>query len=79
MLHLLTFGGCHVERDGVRLDDLSAMRKALGLLALLAEAGTHGVSRVVEAARPLAPRAARRTGHRPHPRRPAPQPRASDE
>ena len=50
MLSLRTFGGCHLERDGVRLDDLSAQRKILALLALLAHAGDRGVTRDVAAA-----------------------------
>ena len=45
MLRLHAFGGCHLERDGARLDALSGQRKALGLLALLAAAGARGVSR----------------------------------
>ena len=50
MLNLRTFGGCHLERDGVRLDEVSSQRKALALLALLAFAGARGVSRDVAAA-----------------------------
>ena len=50
MLNLRTFGGCHLERDGVRLDELSAQRKALALLALLACAGARGMTRDVAAA-----------------------------
>ena len=38
-------GGCFVEQDGIRLDGLSAQRKALGLLAVAASAGDAGVSR----------------------------------
>ena len=45
MLRILTFGGCSVARDGVRLDALSGQRKGLALLALLAAAGERGVSR----------------------------------
>ena len=45
MLRLHTFGGCHLERDGARLDALSGQRKALGLLAVLAAAGPRGASR----------------------------------
>ena len=45
MLRIHTFGGCYVERDGVRLDALSAQRKSLALLALLAASGEKGVSR----------------------------------
>src|SRR6185503_5126239 len=43
MLRIRTFGGCHLERDGARLDELSGQRKALALLALLA--GANGVTR----------------------------------
>ena len=35
MLRLQTFGGCSLERDGVRLDTASAYRKGLALLAVL--------------------------------------------
>ncbi|MDQ3697946.1 MAG: tetratricopeptide repeat protein [Gemmatimonadota bacterium] len=45
MLRLHTFGGCHLARDGVRLEALSGQRKGLALLALLAAAGDRGVSR----------------------------------
>ena len=45
MLRLHTFGGCHLARDGARLDALSGQRKALGFLAVLAVAGARGVSR----------------------------------
>ena len=45
MLRLQTFGGCHLERAGVRLDTASAYRKGLALLAVLAAAGERGVSR----------------------------------
>ena len=50
MLRVRTFGGCQVERDCVRLDDLSTQRKALALLALLAASGARGVARDVAAA-----------------------------
>jgi serine/threonine-protein kinase len=40
MLRIRTFGNCHLERDGARLDELSGQRKALALLALLAGAGS---------------------------------------
>jgi len=50
MLYLRTFGGCHLERDGVRLDEVSAQRKALALLALLACAGMRGMTRDTAAA-----------------------------
>ena len=45
MFRLHTFGGCFLTRDGKRLDALSAQRKALALLAVLAAAGEHGASR----------------------------------
>lgn len=45
MLRLQTFGGCFIERDGVRLDTASAHRKGLALLAVLAAAGERGISR----------------------------------
>ena len=45
MLQLHTFGGCYVADAGARLDSLTAQRKALGLLAILAVAGKRGVSR----------------------------------
>src|SRR5437763_16291136 len=45
MFRLHTFGGCFLARDGKRLDALSGQRKALALLAVLAAAGEHGVSR----------------------------------
>lgn len=47
MLRLRTLGGCHLERDGARLNALSGQRKALGFLAVLAAAGPRGVSRDV--------------------------------
>lgn len=50
MLRLCTFGGCFLERDGVRLDALSGHRKSLALLALLAASGPAGMSRDVLAA-----------------------------
>ena len=49
MLSLRTLGGCHIERDGARLDELSAQRKALACLTLLACAGERGVTRDVAA------------------------------
>ena len=45
MLRILTFGGCFLTRDGVRLDALSGQRKGLALLALSAAAGERGISR----------------------------------
>lgn len=45
MLRIRTLGGCHIERDGARLDELSGQRKTLALLALLAGAGTRGITR----------------------------------
>lgn len=50
MLRLRTFGGCFLERDGVRLKGVSAQRKGMGLLALLAAAGDAGVTREAAAA-----------------------------
>ena len=50
MLRLVTFGGCFLERDGARLDGVSGQRKALALLALLAAAGEHGLTREAAAA-----------------------------
>ena len=45
MLRLRTFGGLTLERDGVRLDEISAQRKVLALLAVLASAGDAGIGR----------------------------------
>ena len=45
MLRIHTFGGCYLERDGIRLDTLSGQRKGLALLALLAGTGDRGMSR----------------------------------
>jgi DNA-binding SARP family transcriptional activator len=45
MLRIQTFGGCHLERDGARVDELSGQRKSLALLAVLAGAGARGVTR----------------------------------
>jgi adenylate cyclase len=45
VLHLKTFGGCVVTRDGAPLDSLSGQRKGLALIALIAASGEHGVSR----------------------------------
>ena len=50
MFRLNTFGGCFLERDGRRLEGLSAQRKGLGLLARLASAGDAGLSRDAVAA-----------------------------
>jgi TolB-like protein/Flp pilus assembly protein TadD len=50
MLYVRTFGGCHVERDGVRFDDFSTQRQALACLAYLACAGAAGVTRDAAAA-----------------------------
>ena len=44
MLRLRAFGGCFMERNGIRVDDLSG-RKALALLSFLAAVGTRGASR----------------------------------
>ena len=45
MLQLHTFGNCVLTQDGARLDALSAQRRALALLSVLAAAGERGVSR----------------------------------
>lgn len=45
MLRIRTFGGCYLERDGRRIEELSAKRKSLALLAVLAAAGARGVTR----------------------------------
>jgi TolB-like protein/DNA-binding SARP family transcriptional activator/Tfp pilus assembly protein PilF len=45
VLKIHTFGGCYLEREGIRLDTLSGQRKGLALLALLAAAGDRGMSR----------------------------------
>lgn len=45
MLRLVTFGGCHLERDGARVETASAHRKGLALLAVLAAAGERGLTR----------------------------------
>jgi DNA-binding SARP family transcriptional activator len=45
MLRLHTFGSCLLTWDGPRVDALSGQRMALALLAVLAAAGEHGVSR----------------------------------
>jgi TolB-like protein/DNA-binding SARP family transcriptional activator/Flp pilus assembly protein TadD len=45
MLRIRTFGGCHVERGGARLEELSGRRRALALLAVLASAGAQGATR----------------------------------
>jgi DNA-binding SARP family transcriptional activator/predicted Zn-dependent protease len=45
MLHLRTFGGLALQRDGTALDLVNAQRKALALLAVLASAGTRGIGR----------------------------------
>lgn len=45
MLRIRTFGGCHVERNGTRLDELSGQRKTLACLAVLAGVGDRGISR----------------------------------
>jgi serine/threonine-protein kinase len=44
MLRLHTFGGCFLDRDGVRLDAFSGQRKGLALLAMVA-GSRHGVTR----------------------------------
>src|SRR5215207_3090803 len=45
MLRIRTFGGCGLERDGAPLDDMSGRRRTLALMALLAGAGTRGMTR----------------------------------
>jgi DNA-binding SARP family transcriptional activator len=45
MLHLRTFGGLALQRDGTALDSVNAQRKALALLAVLAAAGAAGIGR----------------------------------
>ena len=45
MLQLYTFGGCHLMRDGVRLDALSTQKMGLALLAMVSASGERGVSR----------------------------------
>lgn len=47
MIRIHTLGGCHVTRDGVRIEALTGQRKGLALLSLLAAAGERGVSRDV--------------------------------
>jgi DNA-binding SARP family transcriptional activator len=49
VLRLVTFGGLHLETDGVRRDDLDRQAQILALLAVLAAAGNRGVSRVAVA------------------------------
>ncbi len=51
MLRLTTFGGCVITRDGAAIEGLSAQRRAMALLAMVAAAGPSGVSRDVVAAR----------------------------
>jgi eukaryotic-like serine/threonine-protein kinase len=45
MLHLKTFGGLSVDIDGTPGTGAAQQRKTLGLLALLAATGSHGLSR----------------------------------
>ncbi|HEY0672528.1 MAG TPA: tetratricopeptide repeat protein [Longimicrobiales bacterium] len=45
MLRLCTLGGCFLERNGTRLESISANRKGLALLALIAAAGERGLAR----------------------------------
>jgi TolB-like protein/DNA-binding SARP family transcriptional activator/Tfp pilus assembly protein PilF len=45
MLHLRTFGGLALQREGTALDVVNAQRKALALLAVLASAGSRGIGR----------------------------------
>ncbi len=49
MLRLHTFGGCFVTRDGRRLDGVSAQRRGLALLAVIATE-MNGISREAAAA-----------------------------
>ncbi|CAN5661920.1 hypothetical protein BH23GEM6_BH23GEM6_26480 [soil metagenome] len=51
MLRLVTFGSCAMMRDETAIESLSAQRRALALLAMVAAAGPTGVSRDVIAAR----------------------------
>jgi DNA-binding SARP family transcriptional activator/TolB-like protein len=45
MLHLRTFGGLALQREGTALDPVNAQRKTLALLAVLASAGARGIGR----------------------------------
>lgn len=45
LFRLRVLGGAALERDGMPLDTMGAQRKTLALLALLAAARSHGVSR----------------------------------
>ncbi|HSK21339.1 MAG TPA: BTAD domain-containing putative transcriptional regulator [Longimicrobiales bacterium] len=45
MYRLRIFGGAALLRDGAPLDSVGAQRKIIALLALLAHAGRHGISR----------------------------------
>src|SRR5437868_5145289 len=45
MLSLRVLGGLAIERDGIALDDLSASRKTLAVLAILAASLPASVSR----------------------------------
>ncbi len=45
MLRLFTLGGCFLERNGTRLESVSANRKGLALLASIAAAGDRGLAR----------------------------------
>ncbi len=51
MLRLTTFGGCVITRDGTAITSLSAQRRALVVVVMVAAAGPAGVSRDVIAAR----------------------------
>lgn len=51
MLRLTTFGGCVISREGVAIISLSAQRRALAVVAMVAAAGPAGVSRDVIAGR----------------------------
>ena len=45
MLRIRTFGGCDVERSGVRLTELAGQRRPLAFLAVLAGSGERGITR----------------------------------
>jgi TolB-like protein/DNA-binding SARP family transcriptional activator len=51
MLRLITFGSCAMMRDERAIESLSAQRRALAVLAMVASAGPLGVSRDLVAAR----------------------------
>ena len=49
-LYIRTFGACHLERDGTRVEALASKRRALAFLALVGSTGAKGVSRDAAAA-----------------------------